>query len=81
MKVLKTRGGNLCMLFSAGGIPPHPLIGAIQTPEGLIVFEWTADGFVNDDKTPNDMDICEGLEEWRAASAPAWRMAPSPSVN
>jgi len=81
MKTLKTRNGNVCLLFSAGGIEPHPLIGAIQTPEGLIAFEWTAAGFVNNDGSEHEMDIAEGLAEWLARPGFRYVTASSGAFN
>ena len=62
---MKTRNGTPFRLYASDGIAPHVRHGAVLRPEGWLAFEWTFEGFVNDDKTPHDYDISHEIESVR----------------
>ena len=48
-------------IYAIDGARPFPIHGAIKTEEGWAPFCWTADGHVNKDLKPDDLDICRFL--------------------
>ena len=64
---MKTRNGTPFRLYASDGIAPHVRHGAVLRPEGWLAFEWTLEGFVNDDRTPHDYDIDEFMGAFNSA--------------
>lgn len=65
---MKTRNGTKFRLYADDGYGPYSLHGAVLTPDGWIIFEWTAQGFVKQDGTPDELDICHVVATWQSGN-------------
>lgn len=54
---MKTRNGTPFRIYATDGLPSHSIHGAVFIDGGWIAYEWTPDGFVNDDGSRHELDL------------------------